>query len=31
MSTTQELLKEAGASSDPKRAEVLYKEILGTL
>ncbi|KAL1937608.1 hypothetical protein VTO73DRAFT_12994 [Trametes versicolor] len=30
MPSTQELLKEAGASSDPKRAEALYKEILAS-
>lgn len=29
MATTQDLLKEAEASTDPKRAEALYKEILG--
>ena len=30
MPSKEELLKEAGSSSDPARAEALYKEILGT-
>ncbi|KAH9848842.1 PCI-domain-containing protein [Lenzites betulinus] len=30
MTTTQDLLKEAEASTDPKRAEALYKEILAS-